>query len=84
MSGDRAETHSKLTALFHNNAIAGSPDTCIEKLMAVRELMDPGEVVLVPTVGSMTGEQIEANLRRFAERVLPRVAELRRTAPAAR
>jgi hypothetical protein len=28
MSGDRAETHTKLTALFHNNAISGSPETC--------------------------------------------------------
>jgi alkanesulfonate monooxygenase SsuD/methylene tetrahydromethanopterin reductase-like flavin-dependent oxidoreductase (luciferase family) len=84
MSGDRAETHAKLTALFHNNAISGSPETCIEKLTAVRDLMDPGEVVLVPSIGSMTGEQIDRNVRLFADRVLPRLEGIRTGAGATR
>jgi alkanesulfonate monooxygenase SsuD/methylene tetrahydromethanopterin reductase-like flavin-dependent oxidoreductase (luciferase family) len=84
MSGDRAETHAKLTALFHNNAISGSPDTCVEKMIAVRELMDPAEVALVPSLGSMTGAQIDANVRLFAEKVLPRLAEIRSRAGVAR
>jgi len=83
MSGDRAETHAKLTALFHNNAIAGSPETCLEKLIAARELMDPGEVVLVPSIGSMSGPEIERNLRLFAEKVLPRLADIRSSAEVA-
>lgn len=77
MSGDRAQTHAKLTALFHDNAISGSPETCLEKLMAARELMKPGEVVLVPSLGSMGGDAIERNLRLFAEKVLPRLREVR-------
>jgi alkanesulfonate monooxygenase SsuD/methylene tetrahydromethanopterin reductase-like flavin-dependent oxidoreductase (luciferase family) len=74
MSGDRAETHAKLTALSHNNAISGSPETCLEKLSAARELMDPGEVVLVPSIGRMPGPEIEHSLRLFADEVLPRLA----------
>ncbi len=84
MSGGRAETHAKLTALFHNNAICGSPDTCIEKLAAVRELMDPGEVALVPSIGSMTGAQIERNVRLFAAKVLPRLEGIRSEVEVAR
>ncbi len=84
MSGDRAETHAKLTALFHDNAIYGSPETCLEKLIATRELMDPAEVALVPSIGSMTGAQIERNVRLFAEKVLPRLDDIRTAARVSR
>ena len=84
MSGDRAETHAKLTALFHNNAIYGDPDTCLEKIVAVRELMDPDEVALVPTSGSMPVEISERSMRVFSEKVLPRIAHIRTEAGAAR
>jgi alkanesulfonate monooxygenase SsuD/methylene tetrahydromethanopterin reductase-like flavin-dependent oxidoreductase (luciferase family) len=83
MSGDRAETHTKLTALFHNNAISGSPETCLEKMIAVRDLLDPGEVVLVPTVGSMTGAEMEKSMRLFADKVLHRLTDIRAGAGAA-
>jgi alkanesulfonate monooxygenase SsuD/methylene tetrahydromethanopterin reductase-like flavin-dependent oxidoreductase (luciferase family) len=80
MSGDRAETHAKLTALFHNNAICGSPDTCLEKLVAVHELMAPAEVVLVADPASMPAAESERSMRLVAEQVLPRLAGLRAVA----
>jgi hypothetical protein len=45
--------------------------------------MDPGEVVLVPTVGSMTGAEMEKSMRLFADKVLHRLADIRAGAGAA-
>jgi alkanesulfonate monooxygenase SsuD/methylene tetrahydromethanopterin reductase-like flavin-dependent oxidoreductase (luciferase family) len=84
MSGDRSSAHAKLTELFLHDAIYGAPDTCLEKLLRVQELMDPDEVVLVPTIGSMRGPECEANMRRFAEEVLPRVSRTASGTAAAR
>jgi alkanesulfonate monooxygenase SsuD/methylene tetrahydromethanopterin reductase-like flavin-dependent oxidoreductase (luciferase family) len=73
-SGEISAAQAKLTELFLLDAIYGSPDTCLEKLERVRALMDPDEVVLVPTIGSMRGPECARSMRRFAEEVLPGVS----------
>jgi alkanesulfonate monooxygenase SsuD/methylene tetrahydromethanopterin reductase-like flavin-dependent oxidoreductase (luciferase family) len=77
LTGDRAETHARLTELLRNNAVLGSPKTCLEKVLATYEMMDPDEIALVPSIGSMTGPEIERNVHLFATKVLPRLADIR-------
>jgi alkanesulfonate monooxygenase SsuD/methylene tetrahydromethanopterin reductase-like flavin-dependent oxidoreductase (luciferase family) len=58
-------------AIYLQNNIWGSPKTCIEKLERVNDMMGADEFVAVFSYGSMPIEKAEANMRLFAEKVLP-------------
>ena len=76
-SGERSDAYAKLASLFLDNAILGTPETCVEKIVALQELMEPSEMVFIPTIGTMSAAKSERSMRLLAEKVLPRVADAR-------
>ena len=63
-------------AIYLQNNVWGSPETCIEKLERINSMMGADEFVAVFSYGSMPAERAEASMRLFAERVLPTVQAL--------
>ncbi len=57
--------------IYLQNNIWGSPKTCLEKLERINSMMGADEFVAVFSYGSMSVEKAEANMRLFAEKVLP-------------
>jgi alkanesulfonate monooxygenase SsuD/methylene tetrahydromethanopterin reductase-like flavin-dependent oxidoreductase (luciferase family) len=70
---------------FLRVGLVGTPEQCAEKVVAHYEQINPSELVTVAGVlGTMSSAQAEKSIRLYAEKVLPRVAHLRReTAPLA-
>jgi alkanesulfonate monooxygenase SsuD/methylene tetrahydromethanopterin reductase-like flavin-dependent oxidoreductase (luciferase family) len=58
-------------AIYLQNNIWGSPKTCLEKLENINNMMGADEFVAVFSYGSMPVDVAEANMRLFAEKVLP-------------
>ncbi|MFI4976134.1 MAG: LLM class flavin-dependent oxidoreductase [Caulobacterales bacterium] len=58
-------------SIYLQNNIWGSPKTCIEKLERINTMMGADEFVAVFSYGSMSVEKAEANMRLFAQKVLP-------------
>jgi alkanesulfonate monooxygenase SsuD/methylene tetrahydromethanopterin reductase-like flavin-dependent oxidoreductase (luciferase family) len=78
--GTAEDAQKMLTNKLLRDAIWGTPDQCAERIAAVRELVDPSEVVVFLGLGSMSCAQSEKSMRLYAEKVLPRFADLRRRA----
>jgi alkanesulfonate monooxygenase SsuD/methylene tetrahydromethanopterin reductase-like flavin-dependent oxidoreductase (luciferase family) len=68
--------------IVEHDSIWGTPDECVEKILALHQEVEPSELILMATAGSMSIAQGEASLRLFADRVLPRIAHLRSDTPA--
>ena len=66
----------KIGQTYFDSHVWGTPDMCIEKIRAVTELLGPSEIVALPRVGSMSFEVASANVKLFAEEVLPAVHEI--------
>ncbi len=77
--GDGTAQNAKemLTNKLLRDAIWGTPDECVERIMSIRQTLNPSELVVFLGLGSMTGEQAESSMRLFAEKVMPRVTNLR-------
>jgi len=54
-------------------AIAGSPETCIEKLSEMKERFGITEFVLWSSIGGMPPELSEQSLRLVASDIMPRL-----------
>jgi alkanesulfonate monooxygenase SsuD/methylene tetrahydromethanopterin reductase-like flavin-dependent oxidoreductase (luciferase family) len=66
----------KIGQTYFGSHVWGTPDTCIEKIRAVTELIGPSEIVALPRVGSMPFDVAAASVKLFAEEVLPAVHEI--------
>lgn len=75
--GSAEDAAATLTRKFLADGVWGTPEQCAEKIVAHHEKVNPSELVVLATYGSMTGAQAEQSLRRYGEQVLPRVAHLR-------
>jgi alkanesulfonate monooxygenase SsuD/methylene tetrahydromethanopterin reductase-like flavin-dependent oxidoreductase (luciferase family) len=62
--------------IYLQNNVWGSPKTCLEKLERINTMMGADEFVAVFSYGSMSVETAEANMRLFAEHVLPATQRL--------
>ena len=62
---------SDTASIYLQNNIWGSPKTCLEKLERINTMMGADEFVAVFSYGSMSVETAEANMRLFAQKVLP-------------
>jgi alkanesulfonate monooxygenase SsuD/methylene tetrahydromethanopterin reductase-like flavin-dependent oxidoreductase (luciferase family) len=82
--GTAADARRMLTEKLMRDAIWGTPDQCAERIAAARHLIDPSELVVFLGLGSMTPAQSESAMRLFAEKVIPRFADLREPAAAGR
>jgi alkanesulfonate monooxygenase SsuD/methylene tetrahydromethanopterin reductase-like flavin-dependent oxidoreductase (luciferase family) len=78
-SGTPEDALSTLTSKFLNDGIVGTPQQCAEKLVFHHESLDPSEIVVVGSAGSMSGAEIEKSVRLYAEQALPLVEHLRST-----
>jgi alkanesulfonate monooxygenase SsuD/methylene tetrahydromethanopterin reductase-like flavin-dependent oxidoreductase (luciferase family) len=79
-AANASATHDALTQkigqTYVDSHVWGTPDMCIEKIRAVTELLRPSEIVALPRVGSMPFDVASANVKLFAEEVLPAVHEI--------
>jgi alkanesulfonate monooxygenase SsuD/methylene tetrahydromethanopterin reductase-like flavin-dependent oxidoreductase (luciferase family) len=71
-----------LTRKFLQDGIWGTPERCAEKVAAHRERIDPSELVTLTAVGTMSAAQTERSMRLYAEKVMPRFADVRTEAVA--
>jgi alkanesulfonate monooxygenase SsuD/methylene tetrahydromethanopterin reductase-like flavin-dependent oxidoreductase (luciferase family) len=58
-------------AIYIENNVWGSPQTCIEKLEKINKMMGADEFVAVFSYGAMPVDKAEKSMRLFAEKVLP-------------
>jgi alkanesulfonate monooxygenase SsuD/methylene tetrahydromethanopterin reductase-like flavin-dependent oxidoreductase (luciferase family) len=67
-----------LTDKLVNDAIWGTPDECAERIIEITEQVSPSQFVVLLGLGTMSAPQIESSLRLYAEKVMPKVAHLRK------
>jgi alkanesulfonate monooxygenase SsuD/methylene tetrahydromethanopterin reductase-like flavin-dependent oxidoreductase (luciferase family) len=73
-----------LSEKFQEVGLVGTPEQCAEKVMWHHESMNPQEIVVVSGPGDQRGDAAERSMRLYAEKVLPRLQEIRsRPEPAA-
>lgn len=75
--GTYEDAVSVLANKFMDVGVVGTPEQCVEKIMAHYEMIDPSEIVVVSGPGSQDGPTAEKSLRLLAEKVLPRLDEVR-------
>jgi alkanesulfonate monooxygenase SsuD/methylene tetrahydromethanopterin reductase-like flavin-dependent oxidoreductase (luciferase family) len=71
--GTAQNAQEMLTNKLLRDAIWGTPEQCIERIVAAQELLDPSELVVFLGLGSMTCAQSDKAMRLFAEKVMPQV-----------
>jgi alkanesulfonate monooxygenase SsuD/methylene tetrahydromethanopterin reductase-like flavin-dependent oxidoreductase (luciferase family) len=82
--GSYEDAVKTLSEKFQEVGLVGTPEQCAEKVMWHRESMNPQEIVVVSGPGDQRGDAAERSMRLYAERVLPRLEEIRsRPQPAA-
>ena len=73
-----------LTKKFLTVGVVGTPEQCAEQVLAHHEYINPSELVAVAGIlGTMSKAQAEKSIHLYAEKVLPRVAHLRKEREAA-
>jgi alkanesulfonate monooxygenase SsuD/methylene tetrahydromethanopterin reductase-like flavin-dependent oxidoreductase (luciferase family) len=77
-SGTVEDAYATLVTKMLRDAIYGTPDQCAERVMAHYEKVRPSELVALNCFATMTTEQSEKSLRLYAEKVVPRFADLRK------
>ena len=75
--GSAENAREILTTKLLRDGIWGTPEQCVEKVIAIHELADPSEFILFMGTGSMSGAQIEKSLRLFGEKAMPRLSHVR-------
>jgi alkanesulfonate monooxygenase SsuD/methylene tetrahydromethanopterin reductase-like flavin-dependent oxidoreductase (luciferase family) len=83
-TGTKEDAIATLSRKFLNEGIIGTPEQCAEKVVAHHESVDPSELVGLTAIGPMTAQQAEKSMRLYAEKVLPKVAHLRKESALAR
>jgi alkanesulfonate monooxygenase SsuD/methylene tetrahydromethanopterin reductase-like flavin-dependent oxidoreductase (luciferase family) len=58
--------------------LVGTPERCVARVQALNDLLQPEEIVLVSTPGSLPTELAAESLRLFSEQALPVIHEIRR------
>jgi alkanesulfonate monooxygenase SsuD/methylene tetrahydromethanopterin reductase-like flavin-dependent oxidoreductase (luciferase family) len=53
--------------------LVGTPEQCVARVEALNEMLQPAEIVLVSTPGSMPAEMAADSLRLFSEQALPAI-----------
>jgi alkanesulfonate monooxygenase SsuD/methylene tetrahydromethanopterin reductase-like flavin-dependent oxidoreductase (luciferase family) len=76
--GTYEDALDNLTTKFLRDGIIGSPDTCAEKIVAHKEGINPSELMVLATIGTLMGAEAEKSIRLYAEQALPKVAHLRK------
>ncbi len=77
---DRAALSTGLMGQFVELNVVGTPDRCLDRLLAIQRLVGNGQFILVFKYGAMPSTQAEQSMRLFAETVLPELHGLE-TAP---
>jgi alkanesulfonate monooxygenase SsuD/methylene tetrahydromethanopterin reductase-like flavin-dependent oxidoreductase (luciferase family) len=83
-SGSYESAVDTLTAKFVDEGIVGTPEQCLEKVIAHYETIAPSEMVVVNSTGGMPAAFAEKSMRLFAEKVMPRAADHIRAVAGAR
>ncbi|MBF6621848.1 MAG: LLM class flavin-dependent oxidoreductase [Patulibacter sp.] len=81
-SGTKEDAHSVLVKKFLADGLWGTPAQVAEKVEAHHKTLDPSEIMVLATFGSMPAPDAEVSLRLFADEVVPKLAHLR-SAPVA-
>ena len=81
--GSAEDARKVLTQKLLRDAIWGTPEQCVEKIMLDIERLGPREIVVLCGVGSQPADLQERSIRLFAEQVMPRVKQLVAKQPAA-
>jgi alkanesulfonate monooxygenase SsuD/methylene tetrahydromethanopterin reductase-like flavin-dependent oxidoreductase (luciferase family) len=79
--GSADDARRVLTSKLLKDAIWGTPEQCVEKVMARIELIKPSEFGVLVGVGSMPYANQERAMRLYAQKVMPRVRELVKKQP---
>jgi alkanesulfonate monooxygenase SsuD/methylene tetrahydromethanopterin reductase-like flavin-dependent oxidoreductase (luciferase family) len=74
--GTADDARRVLTGKLLKDAIWGTPEQCVEKMMDRIEMIKPSEFGVLVGVGSMPYANQERAMRLYAQKVLPRVREL--------
>ncbi len=74
-SGTYEDAVDVLTTKFVGEGIVGTPEQCLEKVIAHYETIEPSELVVVNSTGAMPAQFAERSMRLFAEKVMPRAAD---------
>jgi alkanesulfonate monooxygenase SsuD/methylene tetrahydromethanopterin reductase-like flavin-dependent oxidoreductase (luciferase family) len=62
--------------------LVGTPERCIARVQALQDMLQPEEIVLVSTPGSLPAQLAADSLRLFSERALPVIRQMKATAAA--
>ncbi len=76
-SGTVDDAYGTLVTKMLRDGIYGTPEQCAERVMAIHEAVQPSELVVLNCFGTMSTAQTEKSLRLYAEKVVPRFADLR-------
>jgi alkanesulfonate monooxygenase SsuD/methylene tetrahydromethanopterin reductase-like flavin-dependent oxidoreductase (luciferase family) len=75
--GTAEDAMNSLTTKLVRDAIWGTPEQCVEKIINIHERVNPSQFVALLGLGSMPSWDIERSLRLYADKVMPHVAHLR-------
>ena len=81
--GTAEDAMNTLTEKLIRDAIWGTPEQCVDRVIDIHERLNPSQFILLSGLGTMTAAQQESSMRLFAEKVLPKVAHLRKEPVAA-
>jgi alkanesulfonate monooxygenase SsuD/methylene tetrahydromethanopterin reductase-like flavin-dependent oxidoreductase (luciferase family) len=81
--GTAEDAMNSLTTKLVRDAIWGTPEQCVEKIVNIYERVNPSQFVALLGLGSMPSWDIERSLRLYADKVMPHVAHLRKQPVAA-
>jgi alkanesulfonate monooxygenase SsuD/methylene tetrahydromethanopterin reductase-like flavin-dependent oxidoreductase (luciferase family) len=74
-SGTYEDAVDTLTTKFVKEGLVGTPEQCLEKVIAHYETINPSEMVVVCSGGSAPADFTERSMRLFAEKVMPRATQ---------
>jgi alkanesulfonate monooxygenase SsuD/methylene tetrahydromethanopterin reductase-like flavin-dependent oxidoreductase (luciferase family) len=74
-SGTYEDAVDTLTTKFVDEGLVGTPEQCLEKVIAHYETINPSEMVVVTSGGSAPADFTERSMRLFAEKVMPRAMQ---------
>ncbi len=80
-SGTVEDAYATLVTKHLRDAIYGTPEQCAERVLEHYKMVGPSELVALNTFGTMTTAQSAKSLRLYAERVIPRFADVRTDEP---
>ena len=79
--GTAEDAMKVLSTKLIRDAIWGTPDQCAERIADIYDGVQPSQFVALLGLGTMSAAQMESSLRLYADRVMPKLAHLRKKEP---